>query len=87
MGRDLHTEITPRTLADFSSAQAHSLFARKCDQDGREAALIALYGIRNSRIFAAPPIRCDAITSRHRHPDETRRMPARSIPSKLKSGE
>jgi hypothetical protein len=34
---------------------AHALLARKKDHGRAEAALIALYGIRNSRVIAAPP--------------------------------
>jgi crossover junction endodeoxyribonuclease RuvC len=34
---------------------AHALLARKLDHGRAEAALIALYGLRNSRLTAAPP--------------------------------
>jgi crossover junction endodeoxyribonuclease RuvC len=34
---------------------AHSLLARKRDHGRAEAALIALYGLRNSRLMATPP--------------------------------
>jgi crossover junction endodeoxyribonuclease RuvC len=34
---------------------AHSLLARKLDHGRAEAALIALYGLRNSRLMTAPP--------------------------------
>jgi crossover junction endodeoxyribonuclease RuvC len=34
---------------------AHGLLARKLDHGRAEAALIALYGLRNSRLTAAPP--------------------------------
>ena len=33
----------------------HTLLARKPDHGRAEAALIALYGIRNSRLMTAPP--------------------------------
>jgi crossover junction endodeoxyribonuclease RuvC len=42
-----------RALELFPSA--HSLLARKLDHGRAEAALIALYGIRNSRLTTAPP--------------------------------
>jgi crossover junction endodeoxyribonuclease RuvC len=42
-----------RALELFPSA--HALFARKRDHGRAEAALIALYGLRNSRLTAAPP--------------------------------
>lgn len=42
-----------RALELFPSA--HSLLARKLDHGRAEAALIALYGIRNSRLMTAPP--------------------------------
>jgi crossover junction endodeoxyribonuclease RuvC len=41
-----------RALELFPSA--HALFARKKDHGRAEAALIALYGLRNSRVIAAP---------------------------------
>jgi crossover junction endodeoxyribonuclease RuvC len=34
---------------------AHALLARKRDHGRAEAALLALYGLRNSRVIAAPP--------------------------------
>jgi crossover junction endodeoxyribonuclease RuvC len=34
---------------------AHAFFARKKDHGRAEAALLALYGLRNSRVIAAPP--------------------------------
>jgi hypothetical protein len=36
-------------------APAHALLARKRDHGRAEAALLVLYGIRNSRLMAAPP--------------------------------
>ena len=34
---------------------AHALFARKLDHGRAEAALLALFGLKNSRFTAAPP--------------------------------